>query len=490
MDQLASALLAYPREANLDSSVNDADYDRDTKAHVTKLSKLLKEQHADIVAHGAELLELLNSAVNSLSYLAVLHTLIIPSIVTSLPRDFILEKLVLFLVTFDARQCRYARSHLQDIFLAAGSGQYLPPSAAVEALSTAILRLDPTGSLLTSSHILLAKLAYETNNIEPALQVIDKNIVFFPGMANYGEPKHLGDLSLPPPAYLSRETGLTGILKSAQVLEYDLLRGMMYCSRRDWAKAYDAFEKIVTFPTREGSTSKIMIEAYKKWVLVGLLLKGKLVEPPSYTGAAANKLYGILAKEYIAIAVLFTTDNAQALKAEVERNDQIWLEDGNRGLAQEVLAHYQKWRVLGLQEIYSKISLSEIRQQTTSAETGSVLAKDEDVEMLIQNMIISGMLSGVIEKNDDGTTFLTFLSPFTELSEQDFAKELSNTALRLKELHPIFKTTKERLGTSKEYIKHLVKEEKRTEKNEPDPTLAFDAHVDDEDLMGGVVATG
>ncbi|KAI1140394.1 hypothetical protein F5Y05DRAFT_378239 [Hypoxylon sp. FL0543] len=491
MDQLATTLLSYPPGADLNRAKHDVDYDRDTKIHVNKLSKLLKEKNADIVAHGPELLELLNAAVNSLSYLAVLHTLIIPGIADSAPRDLILEKLVLFLNTFDARQCRYARSHLQDVFLAAGSGQYLPPSAAVESLSTAILRLDPTGSMLTNSHILLAKLAYDTNNIEPALQVIDKDIVFFPGMANSGEPKFLGDLSLPPPVYLSRETGLNGTLGVTSVLEYDMLRGMMYCSRRDWAKAYDAFDKVVTYPTREGSTSKIMIEAYKKWSLVSLLLKGKLVEPQSYTGSAASKLYGNLAKPYTVVTALFTTDNARALKAEVEKYTEIWLEDGNTGLIQEVLAHYQKWRVLGLEQIYSKISLSEIRQQTTSAETGKMLEKDEDVEMLIQNMIISGMLSGAIEKNDDGTTFLTFLSPSAQLSEQDFAKELANTALRLKQLHPVFKTTKERLGTSKEYIKHVIKEEKRAERDEADATVVgFEAHVDDEDLMGGVVATG
>ncbi|KAI1107134.1 hypothetical protein F4804DRAFT_298683 [Jackrogersella minutella] len=490
MAMLAPTLLAFPRKGDLNSFGDNASYEADAKVHINKLSRLLKEHNVDMIVNGPELLEQLDPAVNSLSYLAVLHTLIIPALASSAPRNLILDKLVLFLMKFDARQCRYGRSHLQDIFLATGSGQYLPPTIAVEALATAILRLDPTGTLLTTSHILLAKLAYATNNIEQALQVIEKDIVFFPGMANYGEPKYLCDLSLPPPAYISRDTGLTGTMKPSSVMEYDLIRGMMYCSRREWAKAYDAFERVVTFPTREGGTSRIMIEAYKKWVLVGLLSKGKLVEPPSFTGAAATKLYGNFGKPYTAVAVLFVTDNAQALKTDVEKNQQVWQEDGNTGLIQEVLAAYQKWRVLGLEQIYSKISLSEIRQQTTSAETGKALDKDEDVEMLIQNMIISGMLTGVIEKNDDGTTFLTFLSPSTLLSEHDFARALADTAARLKQLHMIFKTTKERLGTSKEYIKHVIKEEKRAEKNEPDLTLAFDAHVDDEDLMGGVIATG
>ncbi|KAI1662660.1 hypothetical protein F4813DRAFT_341470 [Daldinia decipiens] len=491
MEQLAATLLAFPESNSANSSlVDNVTFDAAAKLHVSKLSKLLKDHNASLVAHGPRLIDMLDPAVHTLSYLAVLHTLILPALDSSIPRDALLTKFVRFLYVFDARQARYARSHLHDILLAAGSGQYLPPSVAVRALATAILRLDPTGSMLTTSHFQLVKLAYQTNNIEPALPVLDMNIVYFPGMASYGEPKFLCDLSLPPPAYLSRETGLTTNLKSSFVLEYDMFRGMSYCALRDWAKAYAAFERVVTYPTREGGVSKIMVEAYKKWVLVSLLSTGKLSDPPSYTGAAANKLYGNIGKPYTALAVLFVAHNAKGLKAEVEKNTQIWLEDGNSGLVQEVLAAYQKWQVLGLEEIYSKISLSEIREKTTSAETGDMLQKDEDVQTLVQNMIISGMLNGVVEKNDDGTAFLTFLSPSTQLSEKEFAAELAGTAARLKQLQPIFKTTKERLGTSKEYIKHVAKEKLRGDKSEPDPTLAFDAHVDDEDLMGGVVATG
>ncbi|KAI1778326.1 hypothetical protein F4818DRAFT_405683 [Hypoxylon cercidicola] len=489
MDKLAPILLAVPVPA--EGSVDNAAYDTAVKTHVQKLSKLLKDQPGDVIAYGSKFLDLLDPSVHSLSYLAILHTILIPGLATSVSRDALLEKLVIFLLTFDPVQCRYVGSHLQDIFLLAGNGELLPPSAAVEALATAILRLDPTGSMLTTAHIYLARLAYNTNNVEPALQVIDKSIVFFPGMANPTEPRYLCDVSLPPPAYISRESGLTGILKAPLVMEYDLLCGMMHCSRREWAKAYVAFERLVTFPTREGGVSKIMIEAYKKWVLVSLLSKGKLVETPSHAGVSANKFYGSLAKAYTTIAVLFVADDAKELKSEVEKNAAVWLEDGNTGLVQEVLAAYQKWRVLGLERIYSKISLSEIRQQTTSAETGEPLTKDEDVETLLQNMIISGMLSGVIEKNDDGTTFLTFLSPSTHLSEPDVARELATAATRLKQLQPLFKATRDRLGTSKEYIKHVVKEEKRTvEKGEADPSHAFDTHVDDEDLMGGVIATG
>ncbi|KAI1762024.1 hypothetical protein GGR53DRAFT_503176 [Hypoxylon sp. FL1150] len=485
MDKLAPTLLAEP----VQGLVGIAARDTAVKNHVQKLSDLLKKNSGDIITHGQNFLELLDPSVHSLSYLAILHTLLIPGAATTIPRETLLEKLVIFLLTFDAVQCRYAGTHLHDLFLLAGAGDLLPSSVGVEALAMAILRLDPTGSMLTTSHIHLAKLAYNTNTIEPALQVIEKNIVFFPGMANSTEPKYLCDPALPPPAYISKDSGLTGTIKPANVMEYDLLCGLMYCSQREWAEAYVAFERVVTFPSREGGVSKLMVEAYKKWVLAGLLSRGKLVDPPVFTSASATKVYGSLAKAYTTLAILFVADDAQELKAEVEKNASVWAEDGNSGLVREVLAAYQKWRVLGLEHIYSKISLPEIRQQTTSAETGQPLSRDEDVEPLLQNMIISGMLSGVIEKNDDGTAFLTFLPPSTRLSEQDVARELASSAVRLKQLQPLFKATRDRLGTSKEYVKYAVKE-KRAEKNEPDPAMAFDAHVDDEDLMGGVIATG
>ncbi|KAI5858168.1 hypothetical protein GGS23DRAFT_586879 [Durotheca rogersii] len=490
MDRLASALLAFPPGASLDGLSDNAAFDQAVKPHVSNLSKILSDHSAELIGHAPQLLELLDPAVNSLSYLAVLHALIFPRPDPSVSIDVILDALVSFLLSFDGRQCRYARGHLQDIFNAAGSGQLLPPSVAVETLALAILNLEPTGSILTSSHLLLAKLAYTTNNIEPALDVIDKKIVFYPGMANCGEPKYLCDLSLSPPAYISRDTGLTSPLKSSSIMEYDLLCGLMYSSRRDWSKACQAFERVVTFPTREGGASKIMVEAYKKWLLVSLLSKGNLGETPPYTGATAAKLYLNFTKPYATIAGLFVADDAEELKAHAEKNAQLWSDDGNTGLIHEVLAAYQKWQVISLERIYSKISLSEIREQTTSAETGGRLENDEAIETLIQNMIISGMLKGVIEKNDDGLSYLTFLPPSTNLSEHEFARELATTAARLKKLQPIFKATNERLSTNRDYIKHVIKDAKQREKSEQDPIGSFDAHVDDEDLMGGVVATG
>lgn len=343
--------------------------------------------------------------------------------------------------------------------------------------------------MLTSTHLLLAKLAYETDNIPLALPVIEKDIVYYPGMANHETPQYLCDLELSPSSYISKNTGLTTLLKSAMVLEYDLLCGMMYCARREWGKARAAFERAVTYPAKENGCSKIMVEAFKKWILVSLLSEGKHRDSPPYASPATSKTFGILGRPYIALAMAFATDDAQQLKLEAGKNAQAWADDGNVGLVEEVVASYQQWRVLALQDVYTEISIPEIRRQTKSAETGAPLRNDEDVEALIQNMIIAGMLKGVIQKNDDGTKFLIFLSPTTHLSERELAEETQRAAVKLKELKTIFVATNQRLGTSKEYIKWIVKESKREKASDAqDPTLGFDTQIDDEDLMGGLSA--
>lgn len=360
---------------------------------------------------------------------------------------------------------------------------------AVDVLATAILRIDPTGSMLTSTHISLVKLAYGTDHVERAFSVIDKSIVFYPGMANPRKPQHLSDMSLPPPDYISENTGLTSGLKSSAILEYDLLRGLIYCSRRQWLKALNAFERVVTYPTRDQGVSKIMSEAYKKWVLVSLLSHGKSTSVPVGTGAGASKAYGSIGKLYKEVATVFEMESATDLREKMNANTKEWLDDGNTGLMQEVLAAYQEWQIVNLQSIYTKISISEIRQRTKSAQTGEHLPKDEDVVALIQNMVISGRLNGVIEKNDNQVSFLSFLPTSAALSEVDFARELAGTVTRLKTLQPVFKATNERLGTSKEYIKHLIKERQRAGDKDGDVSMEFGPNNDEEDLMGDMAST-
>lgn len=44
---------------------------------------------------------------------------------------------------------------------------------------------------------------------------------------------------------------------------------------KEWRKAFHLLSVVISMPT-VGSISMVMVEAYKKWVLVGLLANGKV----------------------------------------------------------------------------------------------------------------------------------------------------------------------------------------------------------------------
>lgn len=364
----------------------------------------------------------------------------------------------------------------------------------VGLLANAILKIDPTGSMLTTAHLDLVQLAYHTDHAEYAFPVIDKDIVYYPGMDKDNEVRRnhqqifLCDMSLPSPDYISEDSGFIDPLNPLSVqsvLEYNLVSGLLHSTRRQWKKARDAFERVITHPTRDGGLSKIMTEAYDKWVLVSLLVHGRTPQIPANIATHAKNSFETTGKAYHALATHFDILNAVELKREVDAHVVLWHENHTSGFVQEVLASHQKWQIMGLRNVFSKIDITYIRENTRSAETGNHLPSDSDVERLVQGMIDSKMLNGVIVKSEGKVPYLEYLSEVEELSETEFKKEVAAAMKRLKELEAMFQTTSIRLSTNPQWIKHVIKEQKRERDNSGGPALfqGIESALDDEDLM-------
>ena len=363
----------------------------------------------------------------------------------------------------------------------------------MELVTTALLRLDPTGSVLTSHHVALVKLAYTTDNVELALPLLEKSVVFYPisKPSSMLEELRLCDLELPPAEYITVDSDMTKSLSSTDVLQYDLLRGLCFIQRRSWQQAQQALERVVTYPARDNhSCSKIMLEAHNKWILVGLLATGKTPTLPAITALGAQKVFTAAGKPYQALGKAFEEKTGQTLKTEFESTGQPFFnEENNLPLVRLVLQHYQRWQILNLRQVYTKISLEEIRERTQSAETAASLATVAEIETLIQQMIDERQLSGEIVHPTDGPAHLVFHDePSAELSETEFAHKMLATAQRLKALEPLVRATNERLGSSRDYIRYLVGQQKREKEGRREYDMSFMNQVEDEDLMGGVMA--
>lgn len=336
----------------------------------------------------------------------------------------------------------------------------------------------------------MAKLAYDANCIEPALKVLDAGILCYPRYthsARLEDAKKLYDTELEPYIYIP-SAGFTDAVKSTSILEYHFIQAMVYLSRRDWLKAQEALERVIGHPTKDKGVSKIMAESYKKWLLVGLLREGRPPSFPSYITSATKSSYNGLSEAYNVIATIFPTDGALALKDQFEREQSTWEEDKNLTLLEEVIVSYQKWQVINLRRIYHQVSISQIRQTTLSAHTAETLKDDEEVLMLVSDMIESGMLKGQLQVGPTaGESYVTFHEEHDLMTEAEFAAEVARSHGSIEALTKQYRATNERLSSTKDYARHVVREQKRMDKDIADAGVGFDSHIEDEDLMTGVL---
>ncbi|KAH8821108.1 hypothetical protein F5884DRAFT_766646 [Xylogone sp. PMI_703] len=487
MDALLPKLLSFPPHPPPAQPLSDHSYDKEITALIDVVKGIPDKRLLLQTSGGENPLDVINPALNTVPYIYILNAHI--SSREGDPAKLWVQA-TNFLETFDPRQIRYLGEEFTKIIDAVAyfARQNQQPETAIPPIRQALIRLDPSGSILTSHHLLLVKLALESRSYDAVLPVLDKPILYFPGSTSQPKPHFICDLDLPSTSYVTASSGLTLKLKYQDVLEYFLYSAMVYIGLKNWDMAVEYLENAITYPGKDGGVSKIMVEAYKKWVLVELLLHGRTPSLPKTTTTAAAKTYSVLGKPYETVALIFQQGTAARLRAEVEAGAEIWQGDCNTGLIIQVLAAYQKYEIRNLAKTYSKISVSEVLSLTMSAETGDYLPSAEAVELLIRQMIADGSLQASLSPSSSENPGVLTFSPTNGpvLSEVEIQKELAAATKRIQALTQEIKQTDRSLTHEKEYIKHAQKQKKNA-KNGLEGGVDPDWNaVDDEDIMTGI----
>lgn len=142
-----------------------------------------------------------------------------------------------------------------------------------------MLRLDPSAAVFTSNHVLLVKLCLQAKTYSYALPILNKHICHFPALPEQTTSErsticadHVSSVS-----FITSASGFSSKLSYQDYLQYFLYGGMIYMALKEWRSALHFLGAAISTPIAS-SVSLIMVEAYKKWVLVGLLEKGKVSE--------------------------------------------------------------------------------------------------------------------------------------------------------------------------------------------------------------------
>lgn len=391
-----------------------------------------------------------------------------------LPEGAIWPYITQLLLTFDPIQVRYAGEILMKLveLVVRGAEQTRNPIPAIQLLHNIILRLDPTSSTFTSTHHSYIRLCLLAQAYAEGSDILDRPIYNIPTAVDKQTDARLykykcstHDTSA---TYLTPNMGLTLKITSKGYMEYYMMGALCYIGLGQYAKALAFLEVVLAAPAQQNAASLIMVEAYKKWVLLSLLLHGSVAGLPRSASQTAVKHIRAMAKAYDCVAEAFKGKDRERLQAEIEQGMDVWNDEQNYGLMVEVFNAHRKFAISRLAKTYAAISVTEVATQT-SAEPDNVA----ETLAFLQNLIVTGNLQASITQSTTSTgDILRFLPASTQKSEEQVEQLLASKSLEVQILLKHVNDIEHRTEISREYVDFLRKLKKTRDDDKKDAATA------------------
>lgn len=391
------------------------------------------------------------------------------------------------LLQFDPIQIRYVGRELSRIveivFIGAEQTQNFIP--AVQLLQNVILRLDPASSTLSLTHYYYIRSCLYARAYQDAVEILDRSVYHLPTPESTKTldkrlAKNLCSTGESSITYINSQTGLSGKLTSRIYLEYCLLAAICYTGVARYRSARAFLENVLVTPTQQNVASNIMVEAYKKWLLLSLIIDGDSRQPPRAVSGNALKHLRNLAKTYECVVDAFKANNIQVLHAEVQEGQEIWENDCNIGLIAEVVASHTKFKVTRLAKVFAALPVEEVarRASPTPDDAQGFLA-------YLHKLIATGQLQAQITSSQSGLGTVRFLQGVKSSTSEAQIQQLLQQKSR--ELHVLLRNISNydhQLEVNKDYIEWLTKAKKARDQEKKTNGAGKPATADvDEDMM-------
>jgi len=461
MADTISILLSFPPD-NV-ARLSPKDYDKQMNEYIKQLSKVPKSFYTKTF-DKKNILELLNPSVNTVPYALALVEQAKAGNGNKATIEQILNNTILFFATFDPVQARYAAdcwTLLLDWTL-----DQLKQLVVVDfsPISAAWLRLDPTVGTFTSFHIRFLRACVNSGVPSQALPILDKSIYAFPIISPKSALEELpSDTNELSSSFIAPKSGFTAKITCEQVLEYYLVGAHVYIGQRNYSRARLFLESVILTPSQQHAVSALQVEAYKRWVMIGLLAEGKSYPIPRTSDQQVIKAIRTIAKPYDALVEDFEKRDWQKYQAEMDAGTQVWYEDGNLSLVKEAGDALLRCRVLDLQNTYAALPMSRVASHLGF--------QPQQTLQLVADMIRQGyMHASIIPGAPTGDSVLRFhLTSMSPLSAIAHDYELQAQTKRIEDLVAFIRDTDRRLQLSKDFVDHR----KRVKRNSgPDGDLA------------------
>lgn len=245
------------------------------------------------------------------------------------------------------------------------------PMRGIELISIAIKKLQTSDSHLTLVHADLCQLCLLAKCFKPALKFLDIDITS-----------------------ISTQEGVQ--FDAKYFLLYYYYGGMIYAAVKNYERALYMFEVVISTPAM--AVSHIMLEAYKKYILISLILHGKVLPIPRYVSQVVGRFIKPLSQAYHELANVYATNSTEELRQIVTKYAETFTRDDNMGLAKQVVASLYKKNIQRLTKTFLTLSLSDVASRVQ-------LNGPAEAEKYVLHMIEDGEIFAAINQKDGMVIF-------------------------------------------------------------------------------------
>ncbi|KAK6536762.1 hypothetical protein TWF281_000977 [Arthrobotrys megalospora] len=426
MDRFIGNVLAFPASPDL----TPAEYNKDLKALNDLLSKLSAQTL--VGNRDSDPLELLDNRANSLG---ILYTFFARLSIDKNEIHSLWPRLIDFFSEFDGRQTKFSKDQLLAVLkvLLSFCDACNKPILAIKPLEHTITQLNyPAGAKAFSSlHTKFVKKCLDARSFRTALSILDIDIEEFPAKGSDKDVTY------------------------REVLQYFLYGAMIYMAMKKWRRASDFLQFVLSYPGTGSAVSQIQVEAFKKFVLVTLMLEGRNFQLPKTIPVSTAKGCRILGRPYEAFATAYATGNPDLLRREAALVKEIFQQDGNWGIAEQCLENFRRLGIKALTSTYSTLSIEAIASRDLDVlGSRSGTASPEELERYILDMIDRKEIKASLSHSSTTGNSTSCMVSFHDLpaSETDILKDLEAQIARTVQITNQARQLDKKLGLSKEWI--------------------------------------
>ena len=324
-------------------------------------------KHASNLDNVLETFDIQQHSLGVLAILCVKH-----SLSNNVDMEILNAQTKQFFETCNGEQVRYATDRYAELChkYVASMIEKKTPQQGINTVARAISKIQISTSQLTSIHADLCQLCLLAKNMKPALPFLDVEIT-----------------------EISKESGQ---FDAKHFLMYYYYGGMVYTSIKQYDRALYFFEIAITTPSL--AVSHIMMEAYKKFILVGLIRYGKIPSLPKYTSHVVAKYIKPLCQAYHDLTTAYTTKGPEDVRAVLTKHNETFTSDNNVGLVKQCVTSLYKKNIQRLTKTFLTLSLADVAQRVQ-------LSSPRDAEKYILHMIEDGEIYANINQKDGMVIF-------------------------------------------------------------------------------------